>query len=123
VKAPTGKFYSVKNIKRGLTTSNLLTPNQYTSLGYSVSTSILGDAANYVNPGENELHLLEGDRVVGRAIMTASCATGSTWDGKICSTGGSTGSGSTPTTPITGKVVDHIGEKLTGFNTARTIYC
>lgn len=50
---PQGKVYTVKNITRGLTTSNLLTPNNYTTVpgsnypSYSVSTHPTGDAANY----------------------------------------------------------------------------
>jgi hypothetical protein len=90
---PQGKMYSVKNMTRGITTSNLLTPNNYTSVPgsnyptYSVSAHSTGDAANYATNGANDLMLLEGTSnvILKRATMTATCASGSIWNGKVCS--------------------------------------
>jgi hypothetical protein len=91
VTAPSGKYYSVSNLSRGITTSNLLTPNNYSLIpwsatyGYSVSTNALWDAANYIGYGEsNTLTLLEKDIVVARAIASAKCVSWTSWNGKTC---------------------------------------
>ncbi len=108
VKAPAGKYYSVSNLNRGITTSNLLNPKNYMSIAgssspmYSVGVSSSWDAANYITYGEsNTLTLLEGDNVVARAIASAKCMTGSTWNGIACS--GWWGSSTEPS-PVCSKV-------------------
>ena len=92
VKAPTGKYYSVSNLNRGITTSNLLTPKNYVTIDgdrspmYTVGSHSSGDAANYITYGEsNTLTLLEGTTIVARAIASAKCIAGTTWNGDICS--------------------------------------
>ncbi len=103
---PLGKLYSVKNITRGLTTSNLLTPNNYTTVpgsnypSYSVSTHPTGDAANYATNWINELSLFDSTSssatAIKKAVMTASCTSGSTWNGQICTSGITTPPTNTP---------------------------
>lgn len=90
-----GKTFSVANLNRGITTSNLLTPDNYTitpgsvNFAYTVSTNITGDAANYISYGDsNNLNLLEGTRLIARAITSAKCTSGTIWNGSICSTPG-----------------------------------
>lgn len=83
------------NLNRGITTSNLLTPNNYTTIPgstspvYTVSTSAMGDAANYISYGEsNNLNLFEGTKLIARAITAARCVSGTIWNGQVCSTPG-----------------------------------
>lgn len=90
-----GRAFNVTNLNRGLTTQNLLTPNNYTTIPgstnstYTVGTNITGDAANYISYGDsNNLNLFEGTRLIARAITSAKCASGTIWNGKICSTPG-----------------------------------
>lgn len=99
------KIYSVQNITRNITTSNLLTPSRYsTSLGQyfldgSVPT-VLGDAANFLTYGTNNLTLLDGSTAVTNGVATASCAAGSSWNGSICAAGVSGSNASAPTAPL-----------------------
>ena len=62
--APSGKSYSVKNVTRNITSTNLLTPNNYISIAgaspvYTVTSSPLSDAANYARNGTNDLTVYE----------------------------------------------------------------
>jgi hypothetical protein len=91
VRGPSGKTYSLRNKARGITTSNLITPNRYiqspvAGVGpyYRVTTSSLGDAANYITFGENQLDLLDGSTVVAKSSVTGRCALGATWNGTLC---------------------------------------
>lgn len=63
-------------------------PSSYTTIGgtpkYMVTTSVLGDAANYITNGINNLDLLENGTVVARAVTTGSCISGTTWNGTSC---------------------------------------
>ena len=53
---------------------------------YTVGSHSSGDAANYITYGEsNTLTLLEGTTIVARAIASAKCIAGTTWNGDICS--------------------------------------
>lgn len=92
IKAPSDKVYTVANPTRGLTTANMVTPFQYSkSEGrYTVTTMMIGDAANWLKYGENSLELKEGETTVARAIATGMCATGASWNGTTCSGGTAT---------------------------------
>lgn len=86
IKAPAGKIYTVANLSRAITSGNLVTPYLYSSADgrYTVTTTVLGDAANYFKEGQNSLELREGETVVARAIGTGTCASGSAWNGSMC---------------------------------------
>ncbi|MBU6214283.1 peptidoglycan-binding protein [Patescibacteria group bacterium] len=100
-----GKIYSVQNLTRGITSGNLILPSLYSpTLGKyfldGSKPSILGDSAEFLTYGLNNLNLLDGSNsatanVVMRGSATASCATGTTWSGSICATNPT----SYPTTP------------------------
>ncbi|GAB0174663.1 MAG: hypothetical protein HHAS10_05420 [Candidatus Altimarinota bacterium] len=92
VYGPTGMTYTVKNLTRAITSSNIITPNNYilyydTRYAYVLKDTILGDAANRLTYGDNDLTITPpGTNIASlKAVGNASCASGSAWNGKICS--------------------------------------
>lgn len=92
VYGPTGMTYTVKNLTRAITSSNIITPNNYilyydTRYAYVLKDTILGDAANRLTYWDNDLTItpLWANIASLKAVGNGSCASWSTWNGKICS--------------------------------------
>ena len=90
VSTPAWKTFSVKNVTRGITSVNFITPNNYHTVAgwdqpiYVVSGTSQDDSANILKYGENRLELIENGNTIATSITLASCSVGSKWNGKIC---------------------------------------
>ena len=94
---PAGNTYSIENMTRSITSSSIITPNNYSNATGKyfldpTKTESIGDTANNLKYGTNYLKLKQ---VIPGSILTttltsttaeATCAIGTTWNGQTCST-------------------------------------
>ena len=90
VYAPSGRTYTVRNITRGIISSNIITPNNYVLYtgwyAYVLNNTPQNDAANRLTYGNNYITIIQAGSVIPSlsAVANASCATGSNWNGQLC---------------------------------------
>lgn len=95
VTAPTGNTYTLENVTRSITSSNIITPNNYNSVIWKyfldpTKTEPLGDTANNLKYGTNYLKLKQGTpgtiatTTITSTTAEAMCTLGTTWNGQMC---------------------------------------